>query len=111
MGIDPSAVARGVGVTTNFKDLSGGAVRFLPQRIALIAPGEDGVTYSTDKYTIDGGAQQVGATNGYNSPLYQIARELFPVFGDGIGTVVVDVIPLENPSGGAAASGVSHTHM
>jgi len=105
MGIDPSAVARGVGVTTNFKDLSGGAVRFLPQRIALIAPGEDGVTYSTDKYTIDGGAQQVGATNGYSSPLYQMARELFPVFGDGIGTVVVDVIPLENPSGGAAAVG------
>ena len=105
MGIDASAVARGVGVTTNFRDLSGGAVRYLPQRIALIAPGEDGVSYSTNKYTIDGGAQQVGSINGYGSPLYQMARELFPVNGDGIGTVIVDVIALENPAGGAAAVG------
>ena len=105
MAIDATAVARGTGITTNFKDLSNGAVRFVPQRIAIIAPGESGLSYSTDKYTIDGGAQQVGSTNGYGSPLYQIARELFPVNGDGIGTVIVDVIPLANPSGGASAAG------
>jgi len=105
MGIDASAVARGVGVTTNYKDLSGGAVRFVPQRIALIAPGEDGIAYSTQKYTIDGGAQQVGATNGYRSALYEMARELFPVNGSGIGTVIVDVIALPQPAGGAAAVG------
>lgn len=104
MGIDASAVARGVGVTTKFKDLSGGAVRFVPQRIALIAPGEDGIAYSTDKYTIDGGAQQVGATNGYTSPLYEMARELFPVNGSGIGTVIVDVIALPQPASGGAAA-------
>jgi len=105
MGIAPSAVARGTGVTTNFKDLSGGAVRFVPQRIAIIAQGEDGLSYPTDKFTIDGGAAQVGGILGYRSQAYQIARELFPVNGQNVGTTIVDVIPLAQPAGGAAAAG------
>jgi phage tail sheath gpL-like len=105
MGIAPSAVARGTGVTTKYKDLSGGAVRFVPQRIAIIAQGEDGLSYPLDKFTIDGGASQVGGILGYSSQAYQIARELFPVNGTDVGTTIVDVIPLPQPTGGAAAVG------
>jgi phage tail sheath gpL-like len=105
MGIEATAVARGTGVTANFKDLAGGAARFVPQRIAVIAQGESAVTYSTDPITVDSGAGPIGAVLGYKSQAYQIVSELFPKNGETVGTVLVDVYPLPQPAGGAAAVG------
>ena len=105
MGIDATAVARGAGITTVFKDLAGGRVRYLPQRIALIAQGEAGLSYSSDKFTVTAGANEVGQTLGYSSPAYLMAREFFPVNGDGVGTIPVDVIPLQESAGATAAAG------
>ena len=50
MGVDVSAVARVLGITTEFKDLRGGNARFLPQRIAVFAQGSSGLSYSTEKW-------------------------------------------------------------
>ena len=103
MGIDATAVARGFGLETNFKDLAGGAVRNLPQRVAIIAQGQEGISYGTSKFLIDGGAKQIGDTLGYGSPAYHIARELFPVNGDGLGTIPVEMIPLAEPPAAVAS--------
>jgi phage tail sheath gpL-like len=105
MGIDVSAVARGTGVTTKFQDLKTGTARFLPQRVALFAQGEEGVTYSTDKFQVTGGPAQVGAALGYRSPAYVMARELLPAEGGGLGTVTLDMFPLAKGAGATPAVG------
>lgn len=104
MGVDASAVARVLGVTTSFQDLRGGGILFLPQRIALIAQGSTAATFSTAKFTATS-AGQVGAALGYGSPAHLCARELFPVNGDGVGTIPVDVFPMDDHGSGAAAAG------
>ena len=105
MGLPQNAVARGIGITTTFRDLSGGAARLLPQRVAIIAQGQSGVSYSTDKFTITNGSVEVGTKLGFSSPAYLAARELFPQFGDGLGTIPCDVIPLAEAPGATAAAG------
>lgn len=106
MGIDTSAVARIVGYETVFKDLRGGNVVNLPQRIAVIGQGAtaSNASYDTTKaqYTR---APDVGAEYGYGSPLHLVARELFPTNGDGVGTIPVTFYPLKDDGSGAAAAG------
>jgi phage tail sheath gpL-like len=104
MGVDVSAVARVLGITTQFKDLRGGSVVFLPQRIALIGQGATASTYSLTKFQITSAAQ-AGARYGYGSPIHLAARELFPSNGDGVGTIPVTVYPLDDDGSGVAATG------
>ena len=104
MGIDASAVARVVGIDTQFKDLRAGGVLFLPQRIAVIAQGATASTYSTDKKQITSAAE-AGSTYGYGSPIHLIMRQLFPQNGDGVGTIPVTVYPLVDDGSGVAAAG------
>ena len=103
MGIDASAVARGVGVTAKFRDLSGGSVRFVPQRICIIAQGEEGLSYTNDRFTVTSAAE-VGAVAGFGSPAYHIANEFFPSNGDNIGTVVCDVCLLDEAAGATGST-------
>lgn len=102
--VDASAVARVLGVTTTFKDLGAGRVRFLPQRILVLAQGSTAATYATDKVTLTGGAKQAGDTFGYGSPIHLIVRELLPANGDGVGLVPVTVLPLEDDGAGVPAT-------
>lgn len=104
MTISASAVARVVGIDTQFKDLRGGNVQALPQRIALFAQGQSGVSFSTDKWTATGAAA-AGSKYGFRSPIYLALRELLPVNGDGVGSVAIDVFPLEDHASGAPAVG------
>lgn len=101
--IDPSAQARATGIGTEYVDNSGGAGRFLPQRILVIAQGQTGVTYSTTKFQVTGGPKQVGQTAGYISPAYGIVRELYPKNGGGVGSIPVEVCLLAD--GTTAATG------
>lgn len=103
--ISSSAKSSAVGFTAVYKPGSVSATINAPQRIAIIAQGQDSVTYSTDKFSADGSAQTVGQILGFKSPAYMMAREMFPLYGDGVGSIPVDVIPLEKPSGGIAATG------
>jgi phage tail sheath gpL-like len=104
MAVDASAVARVVGITTEFKDLRGGAVLNLPQRIAVFAQGASASVYSTDKWQATS-AGAAGAKYGFGSPIHLALRELMPANGDGVGSIPVTVYPLVDDGSGAAATG------
>jgi len=102
--VDATAVSRVVGILTQFKDFGAGAVRFLPQRIALIGQGCSLSSYSTDKRLVTSAAE-VAARYGYGSPLHLASLMLFPLNGDGVGSIPVTVYPLEDDSAGVPAAG------
>jgi phage tail sheath gpL-like len=105
MSIDASAVARVVGIDTQFKDLRAGAVQFLPQHIAIIGQGASASAgYPLAAYDITS-AQQAAARYGYGSPIHLAARELFPVTGGGVGSIPVTVLPLADDAAGVEAAG------
>lgn len=102
--ISNSAVARVVGIKTEFKDLRAGSILFLPQRVALIGQGATAATYLTTKtrYT---SALAVGQAYGFGSPVHLAAKQLLPANGDGIGSIPLTVYPLEDDGSGVAATG------
>ena len=102
--VDPSAVARVLGVKTNFKDLRGGGILFLPQRVALVGQGATLSTYPTTKAQVTS-ALDVAQTYGFGSPLHLAALQLMPVNGDGIGTIPLTVYPLVDDVAGAPSVG------
>ena len=102
--VPSSAVARVLGIQTEFVNLRGGRILYLPQRVALIGQGSTAATYSLDKaqYT---SAVDVGNAYGFGSPLHLSALELLPINGDGIGSIPLTVYPLEDAVGAVTASG------
>ena len=66
--VDVSAVARVVGIKTEFKDLRGGGILYLPQRLAIIGQGNTLSVYSTDKAQVTS-ALAVAQAYGFG-PLY-----------------------------------------
>jgi phage tail sheath gpL-like len=102
--VDPSAVARVVGIETKFQDLRGGNIVFLPQRVALVGQGNTLATYPTTKLQVTS-ALQVAQTYGFGSPLHLAAKQLLPENGDGLGTIPLTVYPLADDVAGVAAVG------
>ena len=102
--VDASAVARVVGIKTEFKDLRGGGILFLPQRIAVIGQGNSAAVYATTKFQATSAAA-VAAVVGFGSPLHLTAKQMFPVNGDGVGTIPVTFYPLEDDASGVASAG------
>jgi phage tail sheath gpL-like len=102
--VDLSAVARVVGIKTAFKDLRGGGVLFLPQRVAIVGQGNTAATYDTTKRQVTS-ALEVAQLYGFGSPVHLAALQLLPVNGDGVGTIPVTVYPLEDAGTGVAAAG------
>lgn len=102
--VDASAVARVLGIQTVFKDLRGGGILFLPQRIAVVGQGNTGSVFSTTKAQFTS-AGAVAAAYGYGSPLHLAARQLFPLNGDGVGTIPVTFYPMADNVSGVAATG------
>lgn len=102
--IDASAVARVLGIETQFKDLRAGGVLYLPQRIAVLAQGSTDAVYSTTKFQAQSAAH-VGERLGYGSPAHLALRQLLPANGDGVGTIPIDVFPLAAAAGSSAAAG------
>ncbi len=102
--IDASAVARVVGISEKFQDLRGGAIQYLPQRIAVIAQGATASTYSTTKKRVSSG-KEVGDTFGYGSLLHLIVDALLPTNGDGVGSIPVTVFPLNDAGAATTAAG------
>jgi phage tail sheath gpL-like len=104
MSVDATAVARVIGITTNFRNLRAGRVLYLPQHVGIVAQGSSDATYSLDKFQATS-AGEVGNRLGFGSPAHLIAEQLFPANGDGVGTVTVTVHPLEDGYEAVAASG------
>lgn len=102
--VDLSAVARVVGVKTTFKDLRGGSILFLPQRIAVVGQGSSISVYPTTKLQVTS-ALQVAQTYGFGSPLHLMSLELFPINGDGVGTIPVTIYPLVDDGAGVVSDG------
>ena len=104
MSVDVSAVARVLGITTEYKDLRGSSVVFLPQRVAVVGQGATNSTYTTTPVQSSSPAD-IGTTYGFGSPVHLAMLKLFPLNGDGVGTVPVTVYPLEDNGSGVAAAG------
>ena len=102
--VDQSAVARVVGIETAFKNLRGGSIVFLPQRVAVVGQGNTLSSYSTTKAQHTS-AFAVGSAYGFGSPLHLAALQLLPINGDGVGTIPVTFYPLEDDAAGVAAAG------
>jgi len=101
--VDPSAVARVLGIKEQYVDLRGGAVVYLPQRVAVFGQGSSSVTYSTTKYQ-PAGHVEVAEKYGWGSPLHLMVKELLPDNGDGVGLNPVTVYPLAEPGTSAPAT-------
>jgi len=102
--VDQSAVARVLGIQTSFKDLRGGDITFLPQRIAVLGQGASSATYDTTKRTVTSAAE-VATLYGTGSPLHLAALQLLPANGDGVGTIPVTIYPLEDDAAGVVSTG------
>ena len=102
--VDASAVARVLGIKTEFKDLRAGSVLFLPQRIAVVGQGSSASTYDTTKNQVTS-AFEAAETYGFGSPIHLACRQLFPSNGDGVGTIPVTIYPLEDDASGVASTG------
>lgn len=106
MSVDVSAVARVLGITTEYKDLRGTAVTFLPQAIAVVGQGTTALNSSYTTLPVQSSsAADIGTTYGFGSPLHLAARQLFPTNGDGVGTIPVTFYPLKDDASGVASSG------
>lgn len=105
MAVDATAVARVVGIDTQFQDLRAGAVQFLPQHIAIVAQGATASAgYATTPYRITS-AKQAADRYGYGCPIHLAALQLFPPTGGGVGSIPVTVYPLNDDGAGVAATG------
>lgn len=102
--VDASAVARVLGIKTVFKDLRGGGILFLPQRVAIVGQGSTAAVYATTKRQITS-AFEAATIYGFGSPIHLSALQLFPVNGDGVGTIPVTVYPLDDDGSGVVSSG------
>lgn len=103
--IDISQVARGTGIEVDKANFGSGQARYVPQRVALLALGETGISYTTTKFQATDGPKQVGAIAGFNSQAYAMMQELYPDAGGGVGSVPVDVFLLAEAGGSTQASG------
>lgn len=104
MPLDASLEARQVGVEAVYKDSRVGAVRFLPQRVFLIAHGQTGVSYPNTKFQAQSAAH-VGQVAGYRSQAYHMALQLLPKNGDGLGTVPLTVALMSDAPNSAPSAG------
>lgn len=104
MGLDITQVSRQLGITTTFKDTSQGKVKYLPQKIAVVGQGNTAATFATTPLEITS-AGQAAIAFGYGSPLHLACRELFPVYGGGVGSIPVVAFPLDDAATGVAAAG------
>lgn len=96
-------LARGLAIKTTFKDLRG-AVKFLPQSIAVVGQGSTAATFSTTKAQVTS-ASDVGNTYGFGSPLHLAVKQLLPQNGDGVGNIPVNVYPLVDDGSGVVSDG------
>jgi phage tail sheath gpL-like len=104
MGISAAQVARVLGITTAFASLRQGATFTLPQRIAVVAQGATSATYAATKRQVTSALEAAGIY-GFGSPIHLICMMLFPVNGDGVGSIPVTIYPLSDHASGVAATG------
>jgi phage tail sheath gpL-like len=98
------AVARVVGIKTQFVNTNVGGLVNLPQRVALVGQGASASTYDLTKRQVTS-AVEAGTLYGFGSPIHLATLQLLPANGDGIGSIPLTVYPLEDDGSGVAAAG------
>jgi phage tail sheath gpL-like len=99
--ISPNRVARQFGQQFIFQNLSK-STPGLPQRIILMGRASTASAAALTKTQVFS-AKEVGDAYGYGAPLHQMAEQVLPQSGDGVGDIPVSVLPL--PDGSAAGTG------
>ncbi len=102
--VNPSAVARVLGIETVFKNLRAGSIANLPQQVAVIGQGATNSVYPTTKAQYSD-ALTVGQTYGFGAPLHLAAQQLFPINGDGVGSIPVTFYPMVDDVSAIASTG------
>lgn len=102
--VDLSAVARVTGIKTTYRDMRGGNILFLPQRLAVVGQGNTNAVYDTAKRQVTS-AQEAATLYGHGSPIHLAVRQLLPTNGDGVGSIPVTVYPLVDDESGVASTG------
>lgn len=103
MGVSRSAIARVTGCEVKFRNFSTGGANSLPQRLAVVGQGADGVDYRLVPFEVFD-ATAVGDRFGYGSPLHLVAQTLFPKSGVQA-AFPVTIYPVARAEGAAAAVG------
>lgn len=101
--VSPAAVARVVGIETEFVNLRGG-ITFLPQQVDVIGQGNTASTYPLERTRVFSQAE-AGKKFGWGSPIHLAVRELLPAIGRGVGVIPVHILPLEDDGSAVAADG------
>ncbi len=104
MGVDASARARTLGVSTIFENLRPNGATLLPLALGVIGQGATASTYPLEKTQVFS-AVEAGNLYGFGSPIYTAVKQLLPSNGDGVGSIPVMVLPLEDAAGAVAATG------
>ena len=104
MGVSASAISRVTGVEVSYKNFNAGKAALLPQRLAIVGPGNSGIAYSTKKYECESSAALVAERYGYGSPLHLAALQLFPQSGNGA-SFPVTIYPVAEGTSAVAAAG------
>lgn len=102
--VDLSAVARTMGIKTEYVNKGGAGVPWLPQRVVVVGQGNTASTYATTKRQVFSGFE-AGDIYGFGSPIHLSVLQLLPPNGDGVGTVPVTVYPLDDDGSGVASAG------
>ena len=100
--IDPSAIARALGIKTEYKQIGAANVRFLQQRIAVFGQGTSAKVYSVAKRKIFSHGE-AATVYGFGCPIHLAALQLLPTNGDGVTPIPLTVYPL--PDGTTEADG------
>jgi phage tail sheath gpL-like len=100
--IDPTAQARALGLEVKADDSRAGRFSYLPQRIGVVGQGASAAVYATEKVQVFSDFE-AGTLFGFGSPIHLAVRELIPPTGDGVGSVPVMILPLEDAPGAVAA--------
>ena len=102
--VDVGAVARVLGIKTEFKDLRGNNIVFLPQRIGVIGQGSTLSVYATTKRRVTS-AFEAGTVYGFGCPIHLAVLQLLPNNGDGVGTLPVTIYPMVDDGAGVPSAG------
>lgn len=104
--IQTTQIARAIGYALGFKDLVAGG-RYLPQRVAVVTPiataKVSGFTGYNTRHEITS-LKELYALTGM-CPGWLVTRILRPTAGGGLGTIPLDVFPIEDAGGATAAAG------
>lgn len=99
-----SRTARGVAMSVQYGGEGAAGTKFRPVRVVVLAQGDAGKTYSSTMRRVYS-SDAVGRIEGYGTPAHLTVKALLPPEGSGVGDIPVTLLPLQQPTSGAAAAG------